>query len=268
MYHYSVISKIRFYFSYIVYKIILFKDVKKGLSRIYLAECIWFLNQFFLLDLKLPEWFKTNYFVTKFGKFYIEPDLLSTISISPAFEREDINYLLKLLGNEINSSKKVLFLDVGANMGLYSVIVGNAFRNKIDILAFEPGTSYLSVPSLTLLEKNLKVNKLLRVNMYPIGIGSENSKKNNKEGFKTKRLETIIGVSYFKKYDSVFIKVDVDDFAVDALKGIEDNVKCGKKVTLLVEDFVDPKTIPYMSKKYSFLKKISTYNSFWVSKKE
>ncbi len=248
MYSFSPISKIRFYTSYIWFKLVLFKDVKKGTARLYFAEIIWIINQFFLTKITLPNWFLTDYFVTKFGKFYIEPDLVSTIAISPAFEREDINYLLSLIRREVSKKKKILFLDIGANIGLYTIVVGNAFKDKIESIAFEPGTSYLSIPSYNLLKKNLAKNNLKNIKIFKMGIGSTNSKNINKDGFTSKTLDNVLGVKFFAKYDHVFIKLDVDDYVVDALRGVLKCVESGKKTTLLVEDFVDPKCIKVLEK--------------------
>lgn len=264
MYSFSPISKMRFYMGYLWYKLVLFKDVKKGTARIYFAELIWVINQFFLTKMTLPDWLKTDYFVTTFGKFYIEPDLVSTIAVSPAFEREDISYLLKLMKEAIKQKKHILFIDIGANIGLYSVIVGNTFKNKVEIIAFEPGTSYLSVPSSDLLKKNIIKNNLKNIKMHKVGIGSTNSTNVNKEGFKTKTLSAVIGRDYFRKFDTVFIKLDVDDYVVDALLGIQECVDSGKNTILLIEDFVDKKCIKILTKNnWQFITKRSTYNSFW-----
>jgi len=263
-YSFSVKSRFLFYISYLFYKSILFSECKSGKARIYLAEAIWLLNHFLNLHLKLPDYFKRNFFITKFGKFYVVPDLVSTIAISPAFERNDVNFLLKLISKSIKKNRKVLFVDIGANIGYYSVIVGNKFKKNITILAFEPSTSYLSLPSYELLKKNIQVNKIKNIKSYKIGVGSENSKKKNTAGFLTKTLDSVVGKNLFKKYDEVFIKLDVDDFAIDALKGIQACVENGKNVTLLVEDFVDKKTPSFLiDHNYNFVKKLSDYNSFW-----
>lgn len=78
-----------------------------------------------------------------------------------------------------------------------------------------------------------------------------------------KKLSIIIGKKYLSKYDSVFIKLDVDEFVLDALKGIKDSVNESKELVLLVEDFVDKDVRSYLAKNYVFISKISPYNSFW-----
>jgi len=266
---YNVLSKIKFYINYVFYRLIIILECKKGFLRIYLAESIWIINQIFKTHYKLPNLFATKYFETIFGKFSIPSDLVSTIEVSPAFEREDINYLIKLISAEVSKKNKILFVDIGANFGLYSVVIGNKFKRKnLDIIAFEPNTTYLNLPTYAYLKQNIKLNNLKKVKVHKIGIGSRNTKTPNKEGFTTRTLDTVLGINFFKKYDVVFIKLDVDDFVVDALKGIQNSVNNIKKTILLVEDFVDKKSIEYLSQNYDFNKKLSTYNSFWFLNNE
>jgi FkbM family methyltransferase len=50
--------------------------------------------------------------------------------------------------------KKIIFWDIGANIGLYSIYAANKFK-KINIICFEPSTSNLRV-----LSRNISINKL------------------------------------------------------------------------------------------------------------
>ncbi len=263
---FGLLSKISFFVKYLFYKIFLFRDVKTGLLALYLAESVWLLNKIFKIDVKLPQKFMSSYYETIFGKFHITPDLLSMIAVSPAFEREDVEYLLGIMGKELSSKKKLLFLDIGAYFGLYTVAVGNKFKQytNLEIIAFEPGTDYLSLPTFDLLRKNIAINHINRVKLKRIGIGSR--KHVNKFGMKIDTLDSILGQKYLKNFDEIFIKMDIDDFVIDGLKGILKSTEIGKKVYLLVEDFVKlPETVSFLEKnKFQFITKISSYNSFWV----
>lgn len=263
---YNKFDKLRFYIFYLYYKIILFRDVRKGLLSIYFAELIWLINMLFKSSFTLPHSFEKEYLETKYGKFFISPDLLSIIIISPAFEREDINYLLKKIENSLRKKKKVLFLDIGAYVGLYSVLVGNKFKRykNLDIVAFEPGTDYLSEPTLKLLKKNIQINKVKNIKIKNIGVGSSNKK--NKGNFQVDTLVGILGVNFSLKYDEVFIKLDIDDYVMEGLVGIMDFVNRSKKVNLFVEDFVERKKIVKFLEKnnFDFDRKLTEYNSFWI----
>lgn len=260
---YNYLQKLKFLISYIYYRLIIFRECREGKKELYLAEAVWILNRIFGLKAKLPNFLKKDKYVTKFGTFFIIPDLISTITVSPAYEREDINYLIKLINKDLKRGKKILFIDIGANFGLYTISIGRKFNNKVKIISFEPDASYITLPTYNLLKKNIKENMIKNITTFKIGIGARDSKTKNKQGFYVKKLSSIIGENYFNRYDSVFIKLDVDEFALDALKGIKESVAEGKKTILLVEDFVDKKTREYLSKNYLFIAKITPYNSFW-----
>lgn len=258
-------SKIRFYLSYIYYKIKIVVDVKNGKLNIAFAEIIWILNKILKTDFDLPNFLKRARYETIFGKFNITPDLISTITASPAFERKDIEYLIKLVRE--NNKMNPIFFDIGANFGLYTVIMGNRFK-KMKIYAFEPGTEYLSLPAFGLLERNVKYNRLKNVKLFNYGIGSKSGK--NSLGILTKRLDAALSADLYKKHAVAIIKLDIDDFVVDGLRGIDGvTVKFGKTY-LLVEDFVKPKeTVSYLKNhKYKFIAKLTPYNSFWMKKNE
>lgn len=256
-------SKAKFYASYLYFKLRIPFDVKEGRINIIFAEIIWIINNIFKKKIEIPKILRKEYFRTKFGKFYITPDVISMITLSPAFERLDTDKLEKLIGEDLRKRKKVLFIDIGAYFGDYVIRIGNKFRtNKnLDIICFEPGTEYLSSSTLDQLKKNIKINGLEHIKIYEFGIGSRSGK--NKTGIITKPLDSTI--KNYSEYDSVFIKLDIDDFVIDGLKGIEKATNNFKNVTLLVEDFVKPReTFKYLeSNNYKFIKKLTSYNSYW-----
>ncbi len=63
-------------------------------------------------------------------------------------EPETLNWI-----NKFQLEKKIIFWDIGANIGLYSIYAALKF-DKIDIFAFEPSTSNLRV-----LSRNISINK-------------------------------------------------------------------------------------------------------------
>lgn len=263
---YPLISRIRFYLSYFFYKLIIFKDVKQGRFRIYLAEFIWVFNQFFHQRLNLPNLFKTDYVETKFGTFFITPDLVSTITSSPAYERLDVNKILKLIEKKLKKRKKVLFMDIGANFGLYTVIVGNKFRKykNLDIVSFEPDTEYISLPAFKLLNKNVKENKLKNVKLHHFGLGNKDGKAKNRQWIKVRKLDSLYNKEDIKKYDVIFIKIDVDGYEKQVFQGAHNFIKNSNKLIVLVEDFIDLSIIRYLEKDFKFIAKYTKYNSFWT----
>lgn len=262
-------SKLNFYSHYLIFKLLTLYEVKKGKLNIFGAEIIWLFNKITKQNFKLPSTLHTNFIETKFGKFQLTPDLLSFITVSPAFERLDTDNLEKLIESELKKGK-VLFIDIGAYFGDYSVRIGNRFKKNKDLLiyAFEPGTEYLSASTLDQLKKNIKNNKIKNIKIFEIGIGPD--KKANQIGVRTKPLNNFISKSDYEKFDTVIIKLDIDDFVIDGLKAIEDSVAKFRKTYLLVEDFVKPReTLNYLkSHDYKFISKQTPYNSFWMKKND
>ena len=263
-------SKTYFYLSYLYYKLRIPLDVKKGWVEVMAAEIIWFINNLFKKKFKLSGIFERGYFETINGKFYVTPDIISIITLSPAFERLDSDELINLVQKKINESKSILIVDIGAYFGDYTVKLGNRFKKdkKVKIYAFEPGTEYLSSQTLDQLKKNIKVNRLTNVKIFNFGIGSK--KEKNKLGISVRPLHLAVNKNDYFKYDVVFVKLDIDDYVIDGLFGIQKAVENFKEVYLLVEDFVKPKETLYFLEKhnYKFITKLTPYNSFWVKHNE
>ena len=56
--------------------------------------------------------------------------------------------------DSFDQSKKIIFWDIGANIGIYSVYAATKFNN-IEVVSFEPSTSNLRV-----LSRNISINNL------------------------------------------------------------------------------------------------------------
>lgn len=259
-------SKKRLYFliSYIYYSLKVPFEVRRGKVPAITAQVLWVLNRLGF-NFSLPKILSSDYFETKFGKFFVTPDLISTYAVSPSFERLEMERLFGMIKSEAKNKKRILFIDIGAFFGLYTIAVGNKFKNYklIDIVTFEPGTEYLSDSTLEILQRNIKINSLKKVTVNKYGIGSKNGK--NSYGIATKPLDKFLNTRDFSKYDVVFIKLDIDDFVIDGLKGIQESVANFHNVYLLVEDFVKPKLVfPFLAKHgYKLIDKSTPYNSFW-----
>ena len=73
--------------------------------------------------------------------------------------------------DNFNSQEDIIFWDIGANIGLYSLYAAQKHKNII-IISFEPSTSNLRV-----LSRNISINKLynkIAINQFPL-----NEKKNS-----------------------------------------------------------------------------------------
>ena len=80
--------------------------------------------------------------------------------------------------DSFDDNSKIVFWDIGANIGLYSIYAALKFKN-IEVVSFEPSTSNLRV-----LSRNISINKLenkIKINQFPL-TNKENKYLIMKEG--------------------------------------------------------------------------------------
>lgn len=266
-YSFHIFAKTRFYLSYIYYNLRIPLDCKKGRLSIIIIELLRILGSATKRTLPVPAKLFTATVITKFGKFTIDPGWVDIQIVSPAFERLDLELFLSLIKKALARQQKVLVLDVGAHFGLYSVAIGNACKkyNNLAIYAFEPDSLFFG-NGFSLLKTNLKDNKIKNYKVFHTGLGCKNALQPNKLGVLTKKLDSLIKPQQIKKYDIIFIKIDIDGYEREALEGARNFIAHAPKIVLLIEDCVDPKIIGYLKKDFAFYKKITPYNSFWIKK--
>ena len=128
--------------SYLFYKFILLIDyILKKLNKKYFKHYIY--------DL-LRESFHSVNINNKMIKFFT-PSSTSLFRVLGLFskEPETIKWI-----DEFNTDNKVIFWDIGANIGLYSIYAALKHKN-IEVIAFEPSTKNLNI-----LSRNLSINEL------------------------------------------------------------------------------------------------------------
>ena len=195
-----------------------------------------------------------------FGRFKVRPGTVDMSNVSPAFERPDVDYLLNLLGDPLLDGKRVLFLDIGADLGTYSVTVGNRFRGfgALRLMAFEPAAS-----SFALLQENISLNGLegistlhnkalwdadgleLEFSFNPEAPGSSGINASGGEKVITSKLDTLLSTRQ-EGFDVLVMKIDVEGAEQRVLDGAAEALGSLKDAYLLVEDFVDTRIISYL----------------------
>ena len=140
--------------SYIIYKIIFFIDIlfNKLTKR---SILIWFKE--FIQD----DSYKTINILNKKVNFFV-PNQITQWRVETFFtkEPETLEWI-----DSFNDNKKIIFWDVGANIGLYSIYAALRYPD-IEIISFEPSTS-----NLRILSRNISINKLeekIRINQLPL----------------------------------------------------------------------------------------------------
>jgi FkbM family methyltransferase len=282
-FRFDVKDRILFYWRYFTLKIFsLWFEVKQPKIKMFLYELLYSLMKFIDHASLFPSPFKIDYVETKFGRFRIRPHTVDMSNVSPAFERQDMDYLLKLVGRLTEQKEKILFLDIGADIGTFSVTVGNRFRDYVPfhILAFEPAES-----SYSLLQENIRINNLQdKVDAYRFALFSEDNREVDfhfnpgapgSSGLKladsplpvqkvrTRTLDSVL-TDKIPACDVLVLKMDVEGVESEVLRGGDTILHAGKDVYLLVEDFINPSVIDYLeTKKAVFLCKLTPYNSWW-----
>jgi FkbM family methyltransferase len=284
-FRYGLINRVGFYVGYFLRKTIsLWFEVRKPKIKMFLYEMMYSARKLLGPNALMPSPFGTDLVETRFGRFRVRPHTVDMSNVSPAFERSDIKYLLGLMARFRNEDKSVLFLDVGADLGTFTVTVGNSLKgyDGIKIMAFEPAPS-----SFTLLEENIGLNGLGDVtHTYKIALWSEEAGElgfrfnprtpgssglliEGEESFRVKAgtVDNILGDDA-GRYDAIVIKMDVEGVESEVLKGARKTLDSAREVYLLVEDFINPEVIHHLENiGAEFITKLTPYNSWWSIKR-
>ncbi|MCH8863997.1 MAG: FkbM family methyltransferase [Chloroflexi bacterium] len=209
---------------------------KCGLSKFRSARIAHgFLLRFFKSFLK-PE------FVFMHGhKLFLDAQDSSNLSVYGAYEPIET----EVLEREINEGDVVL--DIGANIGYYTLIAARLVGNKGKVFAFEP-----SPDNFALLEKNVAVNGYKNIIPVPKAVSDESGKirlfmdeasgVSNRihdpgDGRKSITVEAITLDGFFQDYKGEinFIKMDIEGAEARALQGMRGLLKKNRKIKLATE---------------------------------
>jgi FkbM family methyltransferase len=272
---------VRFYAGYFWSKTLpLLREVQSHRLQIVLYEAMWTIGRFVKAPHpNLPTVFRAHKVVTSRGTFNIRPNSMDMLVVSPAFERQDFNYLFSTLDRLVDTGKSVLCIDVGAGFGDYAVAVANRYETKVHVAAFEPVPASADLLDLNRVENHLEGRmSVFRYAAYSsddvelsIAIdeeeeGSSGSIVNVGEASsltaKGKRIDTCLSEIDFD-YDCVVMKIDVEGAEQTVLEGCVNSIaQCDAYV--MVEDIVDPSIAHYLRKRGArLLKKVTPYNSWW-----
>ena len=96
--------------------------------------------------------------------FYIPNELIEwRVNTSLQKEPETIDWI-----NKFSTEKKIIFWDIGANIGIYSIYASIKHKN-IEIISFEPSTS-----NLRTLSRNISINNLNhKIKIVPLPLSSK-----------------------------------------------------------------------------------------------
>jgi FkbM family methyltransferase len=272
----------RFYAGYAWAKTIpLWREVRSPKVELMLYELCWTIGRLARMGKPDAPWlFRSDRVVTTRGSFQIRANSMDLLCVSPAFERDDYKHLMKLLDRLIEvEQRRVLFIDVGAGVGDYTVTVGNRFKHsgRLSIAAFEPLES-----SLALLRANISDNGLTAITtIFPVAAfnqdnvgldfgvdpndaGSSGVVETGSAGLRVQgsRIDSCVG-TLLSETDVVVMKIDVEGSERQALEGAS-QLLSAKQAHIMVEDFIDDSIIDYLTSiGAEFQAKLTPYNSWW-----
>ena len=182
----------------------------------------------------------------------------------------ELDFIKKTIKN-----KKSLFIDCGSNYGSYSIPIAT-FNKNCDVHAFDASRSVKKT-----FFRNLKLNNLKNIKYHNLAIGDENktvifhediynniisstgsgfvvNKINNTNlDYKIKmvRLDIFFDLVNLKKYELVFIKIDLEGHDIKAIYGSLNIIKNIKTVIMFefskmiyTNDFVEKDFINFLDK--------------------
>ena len=183
---------------------------------------------------------------TKFGKIVIN---INDQFIGKSFlnqkywGQQDIEIISKIIEYKCKKKNKIVFYDVGANIGTHSIALSNIFKNKIVIRAFEAQSNIYEM-----FNQSIRINNLNNIELYHNAVSDKNdeiikidlpdySKHNNFGGLELfKPFQNSDNVQMQKSgifEDVKTIKLDIFNEEVDFIKidveGMENLVLKGSK---------------------------------------
>lgn len=163
-------------------------------------------------------------------------------------EKDILDFLVK------NIKEGDVVLDVGANVGVHSVLMAKLVGKKGKVVSFEPEAETFST-----LKKNISLNELNNVIPFSIALSDSRSKKNiyftgNTGGFslrdnsgslKGSGVKLIPGDELIKEENLQIpriVKIDVEGFEYEVIKGLSKTLK-NKKCKIVICE-VHPDLLP------------------------
>jgi len=169
--------------------------------------------------------------------------------------------IIRFLKNKDNP----VFLDIGANIGYYTNLVGVLLANKGKVIAFEPLKRIYKQNKIS-----IKKNELWNVRLYNYGVGEKNEKKEIYIGFKNVAGSSIIKEKYSlenQTYDQTeivkiikldsflkekkidLIKIDVEGYEYYVLKGMLSILKNRPNLILEFSSYIHERREPGLSER-------------------
>jgi len=170
------------------------------------------------------------------------------------FAQDEIDLLKKIL------KPGMIFVDIGANIGYFSLVSAKLVGDQGQVYAFEPDPD-----NFNLLEKNIKVNNYKNIIAVNKAVSDKSGKARLylepdnlcghslvvKNGNKFVEVEIIILDEFLKDKKIDVIKIDVEGFEPVVLEGMKNIIKNNDKISIITEFYPEAiKKAGYSPEKY------------------
>ena len=180
-----------------------------------------------------------NDFIIGNSKFSIVSDEVYSHHLGNEFEPHT-SKLITAFSNKYTRRGEDNAIDVGANIGMTSILMSSLYRN---VYSFEPAPGTYS-----LLEENIKRNNITNIVLYNLGLGDSDfdstitfAPGNRSGGFvsdltKASKGHEIEPVKIVKgdnfKMQPSFIKIDVEGYELPVLRGLRQTITNHKPIVM------------------------------------
>jgi len=218
---------------------------------------------------------KTNYAEVWAGKMFLHPNDAFRLSIHGIHGAHD----LKIFKDNVKNGDNVV--DLGANIGYFTLILAKLVGPTGKVFAFEPDPR-----NLTLLKKNIEYNNYKNVIIVPKAVSNVNDKctlyvgqktfgqnriykpeKTDTQKFVPTDSETIRLDDFFKANNLLdkisFIKMDIEGSEFLALSGMKEILKLNKNIKIFTE--VETSYLEDAGSSYDQFMDVLTENNFTFS---
>ena len=226
---------------------------------------------------------KKNVFIIKFNNIFLRINIKDPIDkiifYKNSYEEEQIEFIK----NYINKNKIKIFIDIGSNIGIYSLIIGKTFKD-IKVLSFEPVKN-----TFNNFNYNIKLNRLTKnIKTFNFGLSNKSGtqkmialKKKNyiqSGGYSfyipKRRIQKNEVIEYYKskigdkiikfRNQNLIIKIDVEGFEKEVLYGLK---KLLNKNKILIQIEIFEKNFYIINKilnknKFKLIYKVNKSNDF------
>ena len=197
-----------------------------------------------------------DFFTIRYQQILLRLKITDAVDRHILFRGEYENAQIEYLCDMIKKYKTSVFIDIGSNIGLYSILMEKKFP-KLKIYSFEPHPD-----AFTRLKVNLKLNKSKNIDCFNLALSNENKKSflvidnNHVKDFKNFQsggakvndfgnipISLSTGDSIFKNQnDIIAIKIDVEgheNLVINGMNNLLNNNKVLIQIEIHLEHFLN-----------------------------